>query len=128
MMGRVADNSRSLVHVGYREAKYPLHTANLRSEVIIPFPDMLGQEVSGNLAFDYHSQHGQGLEYLDPSLSRIDGVNWPEAQSASLLLQQLSLPNSLGIDDRNGMTELIMEHTINLLAGKRNAAVGTNFM
>ncbi|KAK3694899.1 hypothetical protein B0T22DRAFT_86473 [Podospora appendiculata] len=125
-----------LVHVGYQDQKYPLHTTNFTHspcDSSIPFPEALDRYLPGSLAFNFH--HGHHGFLLDPELAQIDGLAWPEANSAGYLRTVLhhlspSNPNSPPptIAERNSITELIMGHTINLLAGKRTAAVGANFI
>ncbi|KAK3329529.1 hypothetical protein B0H66DRAFT_526913 [Apodospora peruviana] len=120
-----------LVHVGYQDQKYPIHTSNTDPDFAIPYPEAFDQYLPGSGTYDFQNQgHGEGFGYLDADLAQIDSVVWPEANSAGYLssvLQQLSGSNP-SVATRNSITEMIMGHTINLLAHKRTAAVGTNFI
>lgn len=119
-----------MINVGYQDQKYPIHTSIVTSELAIPFPEAFDQYLPGSLAYDFHTQ-GEGFGYLDPDLEQIDGVVWPEANSAGYLssvLQHLSTSAVPIVSSRNSVTDMIMGHTMGLLQNKRNAAVGTNFM
>lgn len=119
-----------MINVLYQDQKYPIHTSIVTSELTIPFPEAYDPYLPGSLAYDFRNQ-GESYGYMDVELDQIDGVVWPEAHSAAFLsnmLQQWSSsgtnPPSVSIQN----SEMIMRHTISLLANKRTAGVGTNFM
>ncbi|KAK0618404.1 hypothetical protein B0T17DRAFT_509947 [Bombardia bombarda] len=120
-----------LIHVGYQEQRYPLHTSGPNLAYFqIPFPEAFDQYLPGSISFQLQ---GDGFGFLDGSLERlpIDAVVWPGASSAGYLrdvLERLSSPSPPSLVERNNTTESIMRHTINLLETKSTAAVGANFI
>ncbi|KAK3393696.1 hypothetical protein B0H63DRAFT_516866 [Podospora didyma] len=119
-----------LVHVGYQDQKYPMHTSSLGSDFWIPFPEAFDQYLLGSAMFGLQ---GQGL---DANLDRIEGMVWPEANSAwylSNVLHQLAGPTPQSIEDRNTLSGAITQHTLQVLEGSwergdRTGAVGANFI
>ncbi|KAK4218260.1 hypothetical protein QBC37DRAFT_369207 [Rhypophila decipiens] len=119
-----------VINVVYEDQKYPTHTLIVTSELTIPFPEAYDLYLPGSLAYDFHTQ-SERYGYLDVDLEQIDGVVWPEAHSAAFLSSALQQPTSTHLPSvlaQHSTTEMIMGHTISLLASKQTAAVGTNFI
>jgi hypothetical protein len=121
-----------MIRVSYQDQKYPMHTSSIGADFSVPFPEAFDQYLPDSMMFRLQGQS----QPLDANIDQIDGMVWPEANSAwylSNVMQQLSNPASPPPADRNALSGAITAHTINLLAGNwrsgdRTAAVGTNFM
>ena len=123
-----------LLNVGYRNQAYPMLTAGLGHESVIPLPEAFDQ-MPGGFPSQFLGQ-GQGRGVRSANVDPIDAMALPEANSAwylSRVLQQLSNPGPSPAINRNALSEEITRHTTKMLpskgrAGDGNAALGTNFI
>ncbi|KAK0734308.1 hypothetical protein B0T26DRAFT_64377 [Lasiosphaeria miniovina] len=119
-----------LIHVGYQDQKYPMHTSGLSSDFWIPFPEAFDQYLLGSLMIGF--QGGP----IDANIDQIDTMVWPEASSAwymSNVLHQLTAPSPVSPVDRNTLSGVITQHTLQVMErnwkmGDRTGSVGTNFI
>ncbi|AEO70175.1 85e784a5-aa62-49f1-8cce-aec5911353d2 [Thermothielavioides terrestris] len=118
-----------LLHVGYQDQVFPMHTSGLAQVSVIPLPEAFDQHFPGSAPF-----HGPG--FRDANSDRIEGMVLPEATSAwylSRVLQQLSDPALPGNIDPEVLSNLILQHARDVdsakwRAGDRNAAFGADLI
>ncbi|KAL2017656.1 hypothetical protein VTK56DRAFT_1870 [Thermocarpiscus australiensis] len=128
------------MYVGYQQRfqhMYPMHTANLGLDFVIPFPENFDQYFPGALGFQPGDRE-RGIR--DANSDKIDGMVLPEAKSAwylsSLLQQSSSLALSPTVNptmNRSVLDAAITQHSYELSSsgwktGERSGAVATNFI
>ncbi|KAK4191818.1 hypothetical protein QBC35DRAFT_486036 [Podospora australis] len=113
------------LHIQSREPKFPQHTSTQDFDIPIPetFNKILGVQVGG--------------DFLDSNSNRVEGILFPEANSALYLsntLQQFSNPLlTLSPEERERFSGEIWDNTIAMAegpwsTGDRSAAVATNLI
>ncbi|KAL2127797.1 hypothetical protein VTI74DRAFT_10157 [Chaetomium olivicolor] len=115
-----------LLHVGYQDQAYPMHTADLITGFQIPLPEAFNAHLPASMPVQFG---GQNQGFRDATSDHIEGMVFPEATSAwylSTVLHQLSNPLLPGALDSKELSDLILQHAKDTT--HRNAAVVTDLI
>lgn len=114
---------------------YPLNVGSLSFQ--IPLPEHFDQYLQSSTDGCYGTPPGENLfKFADDGDDKIETIVWPEAKSASYLVQvihHLNSPETLSMSSRNELSETITAHARDIVSrpwkgGNRCAALSVAYM